>query len=661
VGSSTIDVAGTTGPTGPTGPTRRVPEMARSVRAPTQRSFDDMGEPLVGVTFVVFDLETTGATPAGSEITEIGAVKIRGGVCLGTFQTLVNPGLAIPPMITVLTGITDALVAPAPPITEVLPSFLEFIGDAVLVGHNVSFDIGFTDAALVRTGRDRLRNPRVDTLALARRLILDEVPNLKLSTIARHLRATHLPSHRALDDALATADVLHALLERAGSFGITALDDLLALPSLNGSPAVAKLALTRDLPRRPGVYLFRNARGQVVYVGKATNLRTRVRSYFSSETRRKIPQLLRETARIDHIETTTVLEAEVHEIRLIRQHEPHYNRRSKHWRSSTYLKLTTSERFPRLSVVKSARDGDGVYLGPFPSASAAQTAREAIETALPLRRCGRPIGKRAVPGDGATCPASPCVPGQLGVAACPCSGLTDPIVYAAIAANAVRALTDDPALVLDPLVVRMHSLAEQARFEEAAVTRDRLNALGRALRTRREIDAVRYAGRLVVHARSPDATTVSRVVVEHGHLVEVQTRSMLAPARASTPPDQPDQPDRSGIGAGARAGTRRLGRLVAAPEAAIQLPLTPARPRSSALDPVRVPPGSNDPPGRDELEELLIVTRWLQREVSEGRVRLVSVERPMSSALPRIDTFEARRRERQRERAPNPARERVST
>ena len=117
-----------------------------------QRSFDDMGQPLAEVTFCVLDLETTGASPASCAITEIGAVKLRGGECLGTFQTLVNPGVAIPPAITVLTGITEAMVLPAPTIERVLPTFLEFAGDAVVVGHNVRFDMGFLRAALDRAG-----------------------------------------------------------------------------------------------------------------------------------------------------------------------------------------------------------------------------------------------------------------------------------------------------------------------------------------------------------------------------------------------------------------------------------------------------------------------------------------------------------------------------
>nr|MBA3983707.1 endonuclease [Acidimicrobiia bacterium] len=150
-----------------------------------QLSFEDLGTPLAQVTFCVIDLETTGGDRNVEAITEVGAVKVRGGECMGTFQTLVNPGRAIPPMISVLTGLTDALVAPAPPIDAVLPSLLEFIGpSSVIVGHNVRFDVGFLDAALDRAGRSKLVNTRVDTVAIARRLVRDEVPNCSLGTLA---------------------------------------------------------------------------------------------------------------------------------------------------------------------------------------------------------------------------------------------------------------------------------------------------------------------------------------------------------------------------------------------------------------------------------------------------------------------------------------------
>src|SRR3954451_24833624 len=159
-----------------------VSELMFPYPAAMQRSFDDLGTPLCDVTFVVLDLETTGGSAATDAITEVGAAKFRGGECLGTLATLVNPGRPIPPSITYLTGITEAMVLPAPTIDEVLPAFLEFAGDAVLVGHNVRFDMSFLQAALAGAGRPRAKHRAIDTCALARRLVSDEVPNCKLST-----------------------------------------------------------------------------------------------------------------------------------------------------------------------------------------------------------------------------------------------------------------------------------------------------------------------------------------------------------------------------------------------------------------------------------------------------------------------------------------------
>ena len=156
-----------------------------------QRSFDELGTPLFDVTFVVLDLETTGATPKTCEITEIGAVKYRAGELLGTFQTLVNPGAPIPPTITVLTGITQAMVVDAPKVGEALPSLLEFIGGAVIVGHNIRFDMSFLNAAAQRLGYGRLPNRTSDTVALARRLVRTEVRNLRLSSLAKHFPLPH--------------------------------------------------------------------------------------------------------------------------------------------------------------------------------------------------------------------------------------------------------------------------------------------------------------------------------------------------------------------------------------------------------------------------------------------------------------------------------------
>lgn len=500
-----------------------------------QRSFDDLGTPLAEVTFCVFDVETTGTSAVDAAICEIGAVKVRGGECLGTFATLVNPGVPIPPHITYLTGITEAMVAPAPPIEAVLPAFVEFAGDAVLVGHNVRFDVGFLRAALARAGYAPPANRVVDTCALARRLVRDEVPNLRLATLAERLRLPHRPTHRALDDALATVDLLHLLLERAASFGVLGLDDLLELPTIRGHPEAGKLRLTTALPRAPGVYLFRDAAGRILYVGKATNLRARVRSYFGGDERRKVGALLRETAAVDHIVCANPLEAAVLEVRLIHEHRPRFNRRAKAWQRYAYVKLTLDERFPRLAVVRAPRAGDGcLYVGPLPSVGMARQVVEAVESAAPIRRCARRPPRRPLP--------APCTPAQLGVAACPCAGACSEQEYAAIVARVVRGLTSEPQLLLDPLLARMRALADAQRYEEAADVRDRAVALARALARQRRLEALHRSGRLVV-----DVPGEGGAVLLAGQLVEAwgpsgpdgQTVAWLRSATASPPSPGP--------------------------------------------------------------------------------------------------------------------------
>lgn len=198
----------------------------------TELSSDEMRTPLHDVTFAVIDVETTGGGPQTNALTEIAAAQFRGGACLGTFATLVDPHSLIPPFITELTGITDDMVRGAPSVAGVLPALVEFLSGAVLVGHNVQFDLSFLNAALEEHGRPPLDNICVDTLALARRLVRDEVPNCRLSTLASVMDLEHRPAHRALDDVMATADLLHCLIENATGFGVFELGHLLALHEL---------------------------------------------------------------------------------------------------------------------------------------------------------------------------------------------------------------------------------------------------------------------------------------------------------------------------------------------------------------------------------------------------------------------------------------------
>lgn len=445
--------------------------MAKRARE-AQPSFDDLiagaGTPLSEVTFCVLDLETTGGSSGTDSITEIGAIKVRGGETSATFQTLVNPGRAIPPEITVLTGITHAMVCRAPRIETVLGTFVDFIADAVIVGHNVRFDMGFLQAALAREQRPPLGNVVVDTVPLARRLLRDEVPNCKLGTLADRLALQHRPSHRALDDAVATADLLHVLLERAGRLGVTGLDDLRSLPTLAGSAHASKLRLTERLPRSPGVYLFRDRAGHVLYVGKATNLRSRVRQYFSSDTRRKVGSLLRQTERIDHKRTACELEASVLEQRLIQQLSPRFNHAGTRWDKACYVRFDPDERWARLKVVRGPGGGPAsIHLGPINSRRTAALVVEAVHGVFPLQR-------RTLTGE------------------------VSPRQHASTVSGALRALVTEPALVVAPLTERMHRLAAEERFEEAATARDRLAAFESTIARQRRFDELRARDRLTV-------------------------------------------------------------------------------------------------------------------------------------------------------------------
>mgnify|MGYP001944793674 CR=1 FL=1 len=471
---------------------------------PVQVGFDELGLPLSEVTFVVVDLETTGGSATRDAITEVGAVKVRGGEVLGEFQTLVDPGGPVPPVITVLTGITDAMLIGAPRIEEVLPAFLEFAGfgpTTVLVAHNARFDVGFLRAAAGRLDLTWPSPTIVDTVALARSTVTrDEAPNHRLATLAALFGATTSPDHRALHDARATVDVLHALLGRLAPLGATHLEDLATIADPVPHHRRRKSTLADDLPTGPGVYEFLGPAGEVLYVGRAVNLRRRVRSYFTAaEKRRRIGEMVDLTREVRAVPCATELEACVRELRLIAELEPPYNRRSRRPHRRPWIRLT-DEPYPRLSIVRSVPAERGAdALGPFSSRASAQAALEALEEAFALRRCAQrlPLVPRA--------DAHACALAEMGRCGAPCIGGQGAPEYAAIVESVRSALGASAGPVTEALHARIAALAGRQRYEEAAVERDRLRAF---------LVAARRLQRLGPLTRTPELVAARRT--EHG-------------------------------------------------------------------------------------------------------------------------------------------------
>ncbi|MFT3900359.1 MAG: DEDD exonuclease domain-containing protein [Gordonia sp. (in: high G+C Gram-positive bacteria)] len=478
--------------------------------------------------FVVVDLETTGGSADRDAITEIGAVKVCGGEVVGEFATLVDPGRPIPREIVTLTGISEAMVSAAPRIEEVLLSFIEFARGSVLVAHNSRFDLGFLSAAADRLGVDWHFPATLCTVALARRVLSrDEAPSVRLSDLAALFAATTTPTHRALDDARATVDVLHGLLGRIGNRGVGTFADLLDfLP--RATPAQrAKRRLADRIPAKPGVYLFRGPADEVLYVGTAVDLRRRVRSYFSGDSRPRIAEMVALAERVDHVVCAHDLEAEVRELRLLAAHNPAYNRRSTQPRRGWWVTLT-EERFPRFTVRRTPRAeplgdaGAAVSIGPLPRRADAQSVADALTRATGLRSCTARIGARV---DHHWCrPAA-------GIGDCAAASERPETVadYLPRVRDALAVVAGDDDAALRALADAVTSAAAAEHFETAARRRDQLVVVIAALARTQRLRALCAVEHLVV-ARPDGSGGWRLVVVRHGRLAGAGT------APRGTPP-----------------------------------------------------------------------------------------------------------------------------
>ena len=440
--------------------------------------------PLERATYVVVDLETTGLRPGVARICEIGAVRVRDLELEDEFQTLVDPREPLGPAISALTGLRDADLRGAPRAELAVRRFLSFAGDAVLVAHNARFDLSFLDRETERLTGARLAGPVVDTVGLARRLLAGRTPRAGLASLSRFFGTAATPCHRALPDALATAEILVMLIGLAQERGAQTVADLAELAAPRVRKVYSKRSLAFGAPTAPGVYLFRDRNEQVLYVGRARDLRARLRSYFRTDRQR--PAVEGALAALERIEWRVLgseLEAALEELRLLRELRPPGNARSARPDRYVYLR----------------RRGDSLVctptptpLGPFRSRTRARLACRALDG-----------------GD-------------------------------------LREL-DDPALALPRLHAKLRDLSDCRRFEDAARFRDRINALEALVGHMRRVDRLRKTN-VCVLVPAADPNYVRALFVAGGRVSVMRTLLPGAGARvevdaglaevAATAPDE---------------------------------------------------------------------------------------------------------------------------
>lgn len=506
----------------------------------TQRSLDE-------IEFVIVDTETTGLRPGSHRVIEVAGVRIRGGEVLGSYQSLLNPGVRIPNFIVQFTGISQDMVAMAPKSHEALPDFLQFVEGAIVVGHNVGFDIGFLAYEAQLLGQS-FPIDGLDTIPLARRF-LPALRRFKLDNVADHLKIPTSNRHRALGDAKVTAAVFIKLLEKAGQQGITTLGQLrrrLQLPVawsgditqatttkqlelLRSDGKVGSASVTtrptgtlflnpawkRDFPTQPGVYLMKDEHGQVIYVGKAKCLKDRLASYYNQPLgyTRKMDGLLPSVKEIETRVLGSELEALLVESQLIKQLQPAYNVQLRNYELYPFIKIDIQHPFPRVYATREVAADGARYFGPFRSRRLVDLTIEVVQKVFPIRTCTRSLPPQAKPSE-------PCLRLHLNRCSAPCRGDADPEAYRKVIDEVCAFLGGEREDLLGRLRRQMLEASQTLNFERAAWLRDTIHSVDEVLIGQQLITGAVESNNLLIIYPSARENCNELFLIRHGRLVE---------------------------------------------------------------------------------------------------------------------------------------------
>ncbi len=500
------------------------------------------------VEFVVIDTETTGLRPGPDRVIEVACVRVRGGEAIDSFQTLINPIRRIPPFIAQFTGITQEMVNDAPTAKEIMPDVMHFIDGAIVVGHNVGFDIGFLSYEAQLVGR-AFPPDGLDTIPLARRFC-PGLKRFKLDMVASHLNIPTVNRHRALGDATVTAAVFLRILELARQQNISTLGQLrrrLQLPVAwsgditqtfvaekgeNGR-ADGKLASSahpttrptgsiflnsawkRDFSTKPGVYLMKDENDQVIYVGKAKNLKNRLASYYSHPLgyTRKMDGLLQSVKEIKTIEMGSELEALLRESEMIKALQPVYNVQLRNYELYPFIKIDIQHPFPRVYSSKEVAADGARYFGPFRSRRVVDMTIELVQKVFPVRTCIRSLPPQAKVSD-------PCLRLHLDRCPGPCRGGVDSDEYHKVIEQVCAFLGGEREDLLERLRRQMHAAAHNLNFERAAWFRDAIRSADEVLIGQRLITGAVEANNLFIVYPSATEGHNELFLIRHGRLVQ---------------------------------------------------------------------------------------------------------------------------------------------
>src|SRR5947207_10686924 len=504
---------------------------------------------LTEVEFVVLDTETTGLRPGSHRVIEVAGIRIKGGEVIGSFQSLLNPGTRLPAFIVQFTGITQDMVNTAPKAAEILPDFLQFIDGAILVGHNIGFDIGFLGYEARLLGYD-FPIDGLDTIPLARRF-LPGLRRFKLDKVAERLKIPAANRHRALGDARVTAAVFIKLLALAQEQGISTVGHLrrrLQLPvAWNGDITQAATtkqieqlrsdgrisaqsvalrptgnlflnpAWKRDFPAQPGVYLMKDVNGQVIYVGKAKCLKDRLASYYSQPLgyTRKMDGLLQNVKEIETRVLGSELEALLVESQLIKELQPAYNVQLRNYELYPFIKIDIQHPFPRVYATREVAADGARYFGPFRSRRIVDITIELVQKVFPIRTCTRSLPPQGKPSD-------PCLRLHLNRCPGPCRGeaVADSAQYLKIIEEVCAFLGGEREDLLDRLRRQMLEASHQLNFERAAWLRDTIHSVDEVLIGQRLITGAVEANNLIIVYPSAREQHNELFLIRHGRLLE---------------------------------------------------------------------------------------------------------------------------------------------